>query len=109
MKSSCDINNRQLLYVLYLLGVWENYKYDYMASEKANNTKSFIYFFDNLMKCSDKVLVWNISKACFIIDNASINKTTDVKVFVRSRMIPLLTIFSYYLALNDADNCYSKN
>ena len=87
----------------FTLGVSENHIYGLMASAKANNAKIFIHFLDNLMKCRDKVLEGNISKACFIIDNASIHKTTDIKIFVRSKMIPLLTIPSYSLALNGAE------
>ena len=87
----------------FTLGVSENHIYGFMASKKANNAEIFIHFLDNLMKCRDKVLEGSISKACFIIDNASIHKTTDVKIFVRSRMIPLLTIPSYSPALNGAE------
>ena len=35
----------------FTIKVLENYKYGLMVSEKANNTKTFIHFLDNLMKC----------------------------------------------------------
>ena len=87
----------------FTLGVSENHIYGLMASEKANNAKIFIHILDNLMKCREKVLEGNISNACFIIDNASIHKTTEVKTFVRRRLVSLLTIPSYSPALNGAE------
>ena len=87
----------------FTLGVSENHIYGLMASEKANNAKIFIHFLDNLKKCREKVLEGNISNACLIIDNASIHKATEVKTFVRRRLVSLLTIPSYSSALNGAE------
>ena len=61
------------------------------------------HFLDNLMKCREKVLEGNISNACFILDNASIHKTTEVITFERRRLVSFLTIPSYSPSLNGAE------
>ena len=86
----------------FTLAVSENHIYGIMASEKANNAKNLIHFLGNQINFRDKVMKGNITNACYIIDNASIHRTADVKIFVKRRSAPLL-ISSYSPALNGAE------
>ena len=56
-----------------------------MASEQANTANIFIHFIDNFIKWRDRASKGSESKACYIIDNASIHKTADVKLFADKR------------------------
>ena len=87
----------------FTLGVSEKHIYGVMASEQANTANIIIHFLDDLIKWRDKANKSSESKACFIIDNASIHKTEDVKRFADKRSIGFLTIPSYSPSLNGAE------
>ena len=87
----------------FTLAVSEKHIYGVMSSEKANTAEVFIYFLSNLIECQNKFFKDDKSKTYFILDNASIHKTADVKVYVEQKWINLLTIPSYSPALNGAE------
>ena len=87
----------------FILAVSEQHIYGTIASNKANNANVFIYFLSELIKNRNKSFKDENSKTCFIIENASIHKTTEAKNFAKRRSIHLLTIPSYSPALNGAE------
>ena len=103
LKVSCDFKYRYLLHVFYFRCVIKSIcVYGVMAIEQAKIAKILIHFLDDLIKWRDKTSKGSESKVCFIIDNASIHKTTDVKWFADKRSLCLLTIPSYSPSLNSA-------
>ena len=74
-----------------------------MDIEQVNTAKILIHFLDDLIKWRVKANEGSESTACFIIDNASIHKTADVKWFSDKRSIRLLTIPSFSPSLNGAE------
>ena len=87
----------------FTLAVSEKHIYGVMANEKTNTAKFFVHFLNKLLELREKIIKENESKVCFIMDNASIHKTVDVKQFAMRKWIHLLTISSYSPALNGAE------
>ena len=87
----------------FTLAVSEKHIYGVMSSEKANTAEVFIYFLSELIECQNKFFKEDTGKTYFVMDNASIHKTANVKAFVERKWINLLTIPSYSPALNGAE------
>ena len=90
-------------YLYFTLAVSEKHIYGIMASEKANTVQVFIHFLDQLLKCMKDKFKKRDQQFCFILDNASIHKTWDVKKFVENKKVFVLTIPPYSPSLNGAE------
>ena len=87
----------------FVMAVSEKHIYGVIANEIANTAKVFIHFLEKLLECRNKLIEENDAKVWFLIDNASIHKTADVKRYTKQKSISLLTIPSYSPALNGAE------
>ena len=69
----------------FTLAVSEKHIYGVISSEKANTAEVFIYFLSELIECQNKFFKEDTGKTYFVMDNASIHKTANVKAFVERK------------------------
>ena len=86
------------LSMYFILAVLEQHIYGTIVRNKENNANVFIYFLSELIKSRNKSFKDENSKTCFIIDNASIYKTTEVKILQREDQFICL-LFCHILLL----------
>ena len=77
--------------------------YGIIGNEGSNNQHTFIHFLWNVLKARSDDFKINSSKFLFIIDNASIHKTSSVADLAKEHKIKLLTIPPYSPSLNAAE------
>ena len=87
----------------FTLAVSEKHIYGVMSSEKANTAEVSTHFLSELIKWQYRLSNTYESKSYFIIDNASIHKTAEVRAYAERKWLNLLTIPSYSPALNGAE------
>ena len=67
----------------FIMTVSEKHINGIIANERANTAKVFVHFLDKLLECRNKLIEENDAKVWFVIDDASIHKTVDVKQFIK--------------------------
>ena len=63
----------------FIIAISENHFYGIMASDSANTSEIFIHFLSKLLNSIQSSNSNEDRDLCFVIDNASIHKTSDAK------------------------------
>ena len=84
----------------FLIAASEKNFYGIMANCKTNNSEIFWYFLRNVWNCRSNNFDSPVSSFCFVMDNASIHKTKNVKELWEENGLSIITIPSYWPSLN---------